>query len=83
MHLKKAVFLKLFVMPSSVGIVSIEVETKSKILNIKFQMSTKRENVSQSGVCVLANQKNAKVSHSLVGQLDLNLSHLNLNRLRV
>ena len=60
--LKKAVFQKLFVMLSLVGIAAIKVETKSKIFNKKFQMSAKCETDSQSKVCVLANQKNAKVS---------------------
>ena len=37
-------------------------------------MSVKREIVRQSEVCLLAIQKNTKVSHCLVGQHDMNLS---------
>ena len=40
-----------------VGIASIQVETKTKIFNVKFRTSTKRKTVSQSEACVLANQK--------------------------
>ena len=37
-------------------------------------MLVKCEIVSQLEVCLLANQKNAKMSYCLVGQLDMNLS---------
>ena len=59
---------------SSMGIVSVKVETKSKIFEGKFWTTAKCESVSQSQVCVLASQKNAKMSHCVMGQLDTNLS---------
>ena len=72
--LKKAVSQNLSVTLSSLLIASIEVETKSKIFNVKFRASKKREFASQSEACMLANQKNVKVSHCLVEQLDMILS---------
>ena len=56
-------------MLSSVGIVSTEDETKSKILNVEFWKSVKWEIVSQSEACILANQKNTKVAHCLMDNL--------------
>ena len=64
--LKKAVFQKLFVTLLLMGIASIEIKTKSKIFKIKFWTFTKRKIVSQSKVCLLANQKNAKMFHCVV-----------------
>ena len=64
---------------SSTGIVSIEFETKSKIFILKYRTLAKRENVRLSEACVLTNQKNTKVSHCLVGQLDTKLSLQLLN----
>ena len=64
--MKKIVFQKLFVTLLSMGIMSIDVE--SKMFNVKFRTLEKHEIVSQSEGCMSANQMNAKVSHCLVGQ---------------
>ena len=52
---KTAVSQKLFVTLSSVGIASIEVETKSRMFDVKFWTSAKRGIDSQLEICGLAN----------------------------
>ena len=54
----------------------MKLKRKAKYFNVKFQASAKREIVSQSEICVLAYEKNAKVSHCSVGQLDTNFSSI-------
>ena len=61
-------------MLSAGGIASIKIEMKKKTFNGKFVTSAKCEIVRLSVVCLLANQKNAKLFHCLVGQLDTNLN---------
>ena len=53
-------------MLSSVGIMSIKLKQKATSLMENFEF--------QQNVKLPANQKNLKVSHCLVGQLDTNLS---------
>ena len=44
------------------------------VVKLNFELWAKRKIVSQSKACVFANQTNAKMPYSLVGQLDTNFS---------